>query len=349
MATLWTTDAIIEEKVLASGILFLEGDWKELPFTATHKAGSNLVEAEDATVRLSLHLKRGDKVRLMGPDGTIEAEGAVLNRAKKDSDDHVLRNSRMPHNGATADRTGLRVLVADPLEVPAAGISTPTTEHKLLFDGLASFDVTSVFQFTVLDKEHKLLEHAHSGNDMLRQLFTDVKNVRNNSWAHAGGGEIDRAGYAEDCATLQRWADACATAGLFDPEDAEQVATAIKQLDQQVYLAEGHELDLATGPLGELSAAERRAITLTRGQAAEFTKLWDAVQAQGSRLLVQAPSGSGKTVICVKLAARFLVEAARKYDSAEQLRHVLEPGAPPGAGAASMKPLKFILKYHYVC
>ena len=40
---------------MASGILFLEGGhWKELPFTATHKAGSNLVEAEDATVRLSL-------------------------------------------------------------------------------------------------------------------------------------------------------------------------------------------------------------------------------------------------------------------------------------------------------
>ena len=86
---------------------------------------------------------------------------------------------------------------------------------------------------------------------------------------------MDEAGHAEDCATLQRRADACVAAGLLNPADAELVATATKQLDQQVHLAEGHELDLATGALVELSAARRRVTTLTRGKAAEFVELWD--------------------------------------------------------------------------
>ena len=56
------------------------------------------------------------------------------------------------------------------------------------------------------------------------------------------------------------------------------------------------------------------------------------MNAQGSRLLVQAPSGSGKTATCVKLATGFLVAAARKHDAAEQLRRRLQPGDAAVAG-----------------
>ena len=319
-ATLWTTDTIIEEELLASGILFLEGDhWKELPFTATHKAGSNLVEAEDATVQLSLHLKRGDKVRLLAPDGTIEAEGAVQSRARKDPDDHVLRSGQMPHNGATADRAGLRVLVLDPQAVPAAGISTPTTEHKLLFDGLASFDVTSVYQFVAMDKGHKLLEHAHPGNDGLRQLFKDVKNGRNDSWGHATGAVVGEAAYRDACAAMKRWADECVGVKLLNPEDAVQMASVIEQLDGQQYFAEGHTISLLTGVQGALAKADRQIITLTKLQTATYGRTWDAMLRRSARMLVQAPSGSGKTVICVKLAAQFLIDECVKYESDRRL------------------------------
>ena len=335
-----TTGAVLAEEVLASGLTYFEGTWRELPLVATRKAGSKdvtFVDTDGRPVKLfgGGYIKEHTKVRLVGDDGTIEAEGTAKGLAKKDPDDNVLRKSTMPQNRSPVDRAGLRVLVPDPTGVPAAGKPNSTTRRKMLLDGLESFDITAVCAFAVEDKAHDLLEPAHP---TLVAHFKAIKTIRNDSWGHAVGGVVDVDRYRKDCGTLQRWAHACATARLLDPEDAERVATAIKQLDQQVYLAEGHVIDLATGALGELSAAGRRAITLTRGQAAEFGKLWAAVQAEGSRLLVQAPSGSGKTVICVKVGAQFLVEAARKFDSAELLRRGLRlpRPAPPPMPAAGM-------------
>jgi len=170
-----TTDDINVELMLASGVLFVEGDhWRELPFTATHRAGSKQVEADDPTIKMSEHLKNADRIRLVAADGTVEAECVVTRKGKKDSDDHILRNSSMPENGSINDRAGLRVLLSAPVTVPAGGRPNDTTRRKMLFDGLESFDVTAVWDFAVEDKSHALLQSIDDAAGTLKTRFKEV-------------------------------------------------------------------------------------------------------------------------------------------------------------------------------
>ena len=110
-----TTGAVLEEEVLASGLTYLEGTWKELPLVATHKAGSTdvtFVHTDGRPVKLfgdgyfkaPTKLDAATKVRLVGVDGTIEAEGIAKG----------LAQFTMPKNGSPVDRAGLRVLMPDP-------------------------------------------------------------------------------------------------------------------------------------------------------------------------------------------------------------------------------------------
>ena len=240
------TGGIVEEEVLVSGLMCLEGTWMELPLIATHLANENVAFAHTDGRPVKLfgdgYFKEHGKVRLVGVDGIVEAEGTVNGRAKKDPDDHVLRKSTLPANGAPADCSGLRAFVPDPAGVPASrGPSRPnaTTRRKMLVDGVESFGMMSIWAFAVGDKAHNLLEHAHPA---LVLLFKDVKNVRNN-WASCNG-SIDASQYRKSCSKIQNWADECAKAGLLEPADAALVASAIKQLDDKSFIDDAPQLEM---------------------------------------------------------------------------------------------------------
>ena len=326
-----TTGAIVTEQLFKSGLDYLEGAWKELPFTVTHKANSDTLEADNPTVQLAAHLKRKDLIRLVAPDGTIECPGVQVKlRGQGDPTQHTFPKGMVPKNDTATDRVGLKVLVPD-ATVPAPPPHEATNEtnmRKLLHEGLGSFDVTAVITFVKKIKTHGLLAHSpHCA--ALEPLFRSLAFIRNNSWGHVTGAAVDDDQYREDCGKIQDWANECAKARLLDPTDAELVSSVIEQLDKQVYLVEGHKISLLTGVQGDIAKAERRMITLTQSQTETFQKLWVTVQVQGSRRLVQAPSGSGKTVICVKLAAQFLDEAARLAELSKTFRASTESHKAP--------------------
>ena len=68
---------VLAEEVLASGLLFFEGSYRDLPLTATHRHGGTAVEFSHADGRPDQvklhsggHVAAEDRIRLVGPDGS---------------------------------------------------------------------------------------------------------------------------------------------------------------------------------------------------------------------------------------------------------------------------------------
>lgn len=202
--------------MLASGLLFMKGSYRGLPFTVTWKAGSNTIVAGDPAVdvyaeiapqcqQTGVRCPKCPKApqfcpapfRLVSIDGAIEAEGSV---GAKSTRGPSLKWKSIPKNDSPADVAGLRVYVPDGAVPPATTRLNDTARDQMERKGIDQWDITAAGDF-LLDTGHALLH----GTSLTKGDIYPVKKVRNDVWGHSVGGTISDDVYRESCQVRACW------------------------------------------------------------------------------------------------------------------------------------------------
>jgi hypothetical protein len=191
-------------------------------------------------------------------------------------------------------------------------------KRKLATGLLESMDTTALNFILLGDKNHELLNQPsfHSLAQLLDKMncgkqplsVSDwvklVVLMRNKEFGHREGASMPTDDYTRAVNIMSTFLHFC----KFDELNSKL------QEYQQITFASQTEI----GRVKELrgaEACEQLRTKLTSEQAKQFQNLV-AVEA-GQKLLVQAPSGSGKTVLIVKLAAQFLLDEYAKVQFRE--------------------------------
>jgi hypothetical protein len=187
----------------------------------------------------------------------------------------------------------------------------------------------------------------HSGGLTVARMLQHVKDLGRNSVAHQGTCNMSIAKYNAVHASIVLFVE---LAFANDPEATVRLEARAKEFDVE-------ELDLlAKTGLQKIGKAMKVVDLLTEQQAETFDYLGDgldfnAAAGRNAHVLIQAPSGSGKTLLCTKLAERFIVERVKVQQKRTQVQLAKAVGGDGGDGSASSvdagaKPNRMLLLTH---
>jgi hypothetical protein len=144
--------------------------------------------------------------------------------------------------------------------------------------------------------------------DELRTAITKIKYDRNTKVAHEGC--VTDVEYDEARRNIRRFAVACVDkCGLFDAAWREHLEAKVEAVSIARFTV--HDLHLPCRSLNEfVERSQRKAVTLTKLQSELLDNITESIKLGNAsrRFLIQAPSGSGKTIVCTRLVARFIVD-----------------------------------------
>ena len=192
---------------------------------------------------------------------------------------------------------------------PCAGTADNSTMKRSLLDtGLQSQDVTSTAGFLLNDEGLPLMKYVNATYPDIVTWLGGDRNDRNNLNYHLLGGVIPTEAF-QRMTTRQRTAvEGLVKHELLKPEWAGNDGTYAAHLDSLNKAEFFTTLDLpAKTTAGQLVKRGRRIKRLTLAQAELYMKLVRVLGARTSgpskpRFTIQAPSGSGKTLLCIKTA-----------------------------------------------
>eukprot|EP00729_Bicosta_minor_P005073 gene5073-5836_t len=153
------------------------------------------------------------------------------------------------------------------------------------------------------DGMNKLASLYRSGGLTIARMLKHVKDIRNNE-AHSGGPVM----------SIQQYNNVRTAVVLFvEVAFQGRAADGIQAtFEREMSRWDVHDLELLPKTEAQrIGKAEKRATELTEKQALAFAEFGEGNEAEAragrtARWLVEAPSGSGKTVLCIQLAARFV-------------------------------------------
>jgi hypothetical protein len=338
--------------VRKSGLLFLEGSLPPPPpplsakehdvildhtLTVTWIAGTNEIRQSDPTFDMLGKLKGEEMVLLCTRDDntgkyTVVARGKVESRKvtkqqRRDKQFPSLTLSTFPKNESGADMSGLRLLREQVAtftpRVPAASSKiNRTARDKLLYHGLGSFDISALFEF-LTDRSHNLLagcenvvayvDHRYEGP------LADVKNDRNNVYGHCG--TVKKAEYTTACVHIMKLVQACVDVSRLAPEWVEKVEEHIRAENRAIFTVKD-QIYFGFDRQGRIENNKFKLKQLIGEQVTFFKKVIEAIHCSAlplgpQQLLIQAASGSGKTLLCAKLAVDCVVRRVQKRVRAE--------------------------------
>jgi hypothetical protein len=143
--------------------------------------------------------------------------------------------------------------------------------------------------------------------DELRTMLTLIKDDRNEKVAHEGC--VSNAEFAEATRNVRRFAVSCVDkCGLFDAAWKERLDAMVAAVSVARFTV--NNLDLPCRRLNDfIERSQRRAVTLTSLQGELIDTITEGYKLGiVRRRLIQAPSGSGKTIVCTRLVTRFIVD-----------------------------------------
>ena len=321
----WDDDARVDHGMPAVlvrkfGLMIMQGsEWDapmvELPLTVTITADGRLqANAENARMYTDNHVKPNDRVRLVNPDPAATPQhidlivGTRKGKGLPDQEVHLDVASMKLARASPNNDGGTQWKLCRNSVRPASRVDA-TIEHTLLHRGLEGYDVTSLTQLLRMDTglglSPHLRQHCPAVRDFIGGKSTDPQHLsydRNNFIGHLTGGLLKTDQYAKLCSKYRGMIQTMVDEGLLAPGWVDGFAAHLASLDSQQLLV---ELDLpAKSTIDELRKRDKRVKRLTLAQAKLFKKLTGMLGQTGypPRWAVQAPSGSGKTILCIKMA-----------------------------------------------
>lgn len=215
-----------------------------------------------------------------------------------------------------------------------------TVRSHLLKDGLLGCDITALSMLTAEDYGLRLREQleVHCLGADNRTLIDAVKAVKDarNSFVHRSLviGSATTAEYNGLLSRVTGCIDKLIEAGLIDRDWKGRFEAAVTELEgcTEVEMIQCVVLgNLSSASEAHVNVQTKRLRTLTGKQVQIFLKIDEALnRASTQGVLVRAPSGSGKTVLCVKLALRFLLDQLLDADFQSNLVPAPEVDGPVG-------------------
>jgi hypothetical protein len=302
------------------GLLALHGSWVDVvaddgtPISVTWVASTGNIDGGVHADELKAMVDKGEMkgpcrlVERSATDSSYLVVGTAGNGLSFDKKSKLLRN--FPRPGA--DQPGLVLQVADGKVRPLRKIDN-TMERKLLSVELgleSSFDVSLVYAL-LMDDGHKLLGERTDFVD-LRTALTTLKDDRNELMAHEGN--VTDKDYARAVDNVRALLKACVdTYSIFDVAWKTKFEEALAFTAGAQWAVADLQIVCRT-PADYVKRSHRESKVLCHAQGALLTDLRLRIGKGRLRWLVQAPSGSGKTMLCVKLAAFWVWEELTSRD-----------------------------------
>lgn len=295
------------------GLLLLEGSWNDVYEVAT-KSGCILKSSTGGRLTPAW-LKQHTRCRLIRrmPDGSYRVLGTAGNGLTDDASKGGFRGVH-PNVGDSENGrdVGPVVLQVPTGEIPQSKFSTNKDfREALLSRGVETFDISVVYKL-LSDQGHQLLGDPKFSD--VQASITLIKEDRNRLMAHKG--EVTDGEYRAACANIRKFLRACVSSGVFPEEWGDALEQALQAVSSATWYVKRSPVCRTTADRITIDSKQARELTPAQGALLKHicSKLGSIPNCAG-RFLIEAPGGSGKTLLCVKLALHLVIDAQNSRDN----------------------------------
>ena len=286
-----------------------------MPYKVTHMGGGCklIVERPADAPPIEVGLWAGEWI------GVVHGDTILPGFARKvppdtPKEDQIDVNGSLKHMGKSImGCTIVRSIVRPPRNTKGEPIcgAVPDTRKKLLAGGVASLDATALFDLLStpedLDGFRSVLESLPDGARVLT-LLRAAKDARNKLAGHLIGGSVPTIDFNRMVKAVLDMIEGCQAGGLITADHSKRWTADVREVASYDFRADRYELLEILSSDGIVDAARKGQARIKRLTEMQWRLFHDRILGTPEpRLLVQSPTGSGKTLLCQHLALRFLV------------------------------------------
>ena len=290
-------------------------DMIELKITVTREGGGSAkIRADDPNVNVYDHIFQHDRIRLRNPNPAGPPQEVLLKVAKQQRGEPLSviavdgTGTLAPPKNTGSSETGWSV---HRNRVRPSG-KARGLDNKLLKDGLESYDICTLVAFLAEDYALGLSRWLKTNHKSIMEQIVSAKTDRNDLLCHQSVGLLETSKWVKCCTEYGGLIAACVQSGLLHQHWNDKFARDMQCLNDQ---APSNYVPPATTAYTMITRRGERIKQLTGKQAELFKNLTDGMydRDQHPRWKIQAPSGSGKTLLCVTMALSHVAKRVRVH------------------------------------